>query len=209
MERAMAFFYYFFGFSGRIARLHWWVASLTLSFLASICFVGATMALAAGMPLDLDMKDHGAVLAWLGNEAWKFGLAFLPCVIGQISLAVRRYHDRGKAGWWALLAFVPAALWIASIPSPLLLILAVPASIIVPIWQLVELGFLAGTPGSNDFGPDPREGFDRLAAEIAAMGPAALPARESRNWSSAGEPARPLAVAPSGRTGPPVFGRRV
>jgi uncharacterized membrane protein YhaH (DUF805 family) len=52
----------------------------------------------------------------------------------SIAVAVKRYHDRNKSGWWVFIVFVP---------------------IIGGIWYLVECGFLRGTPGPNDYGPDP------------------------------------------------------
>jgi uncharacterized membrane protein YhaH (DUF805 family) len=50
-----------------------------------------------------------------------------------IVIYIKRSHDRGRSGWFVLLFLVP----------------------IVSLWPLVELLFLPGTPGSNDYGPDP------------------------------------------------------
>ena len=50
------------------------------------------------------------------------------------ALQTKRWHDRDKSGWWNLLVAVP---------------------VIGPVWILVEAGMLAGTPGANQFGPDP------------------------------------------------------
>jgi uncharacterized membrane protein YhaH (DUF805 family) len=46
----------------------------------------------------------------------------------------KRWHDRDKSGWWSLIILVP---------------------IIGGIWFLVECGILPGTPGANQYGPDP------------------------------------------------------
>jgi len=35
-------------------------------------------------------------------------------------------------------------------------IVVVPVIVVLGIWQLIWLGCLAGTPGANRFGPDPR-----------------------------------------------------
>jgi uncharacterized membrane protein YhaH (DUF805 family) len=45
---------------------------------------------------------------------------------------IKRFHDRDKSGWWLLIALIP---------------------LIGPIWLLIELGFLKGTPGANQYGP--------------------------------------------------------
>ena len=67
--------------------------------------------------------------------------AMIPAIIVSLvflypALAVytKRWHDRGKSGWWSLIMLVP---------------------FIGPIWALVELGFLSGTPGPNQYGADP------------------------------------------------------
>ena len=48
-----------------------------------------------------------------------------------LAVSIKRYHDRNKSGWWVLIFLIP---------------------IIGPIWQLIELGFLPGTPGANRYG---------------------------------------------------------
>jgi uncharacterized membrane protein YhaH (DUF805 family) len=45
---------------------------------------------------------------------------------------IKRFHDRDKSGWWLLIVLIP---------------------LIGPIWLLIELGFLKGTPGANQYGP--------------------------------------------------------
>lgn len=51
------------------------------------------------------------------------------------ALNIKRLHDRNKSAWWILLTFVP---------------------LIGPIFVIVELGILDGTPGTNQYGPDPK-----------------------------------------------------
>lgn len=51
-----------------------------------------------------------------------------------LGLAVKRFHDRDKSGWWILIQLIP---------------------LVGAIWYIVETGFLPGTPGTNRFGPDP------------------------------------------------------
>ncbi|MBW8001848.1 MAG: DUF805 domain-containing protein [Planctomycetes bacterium] len=48
-----------------------------------------------------------------------------------IAVQIKRWHDRNKSGWWYLITFIP---------------------IFGPIWTLVELGFIKGTPGANRYG---------------------------------------------------------
>jgi len=60
----------------------------------------------------------------------------LLVLIPAVMVYIKRFHDRDKSGWWVLIALIP---------------------IIGAIWILIELGFLAGTPGPNRFGPPPSD----------------------------------------------------
>ena len=50
------------------------------------------------------------------------------------AVTTKRFHDRGKSGWWALLIFIP---------------------VVGQIWVLLECGFMEGANGDNAFGPQP------------------------------------------------------
>jgi uncharacterized membrane protein YhaH (DUF805 family) len=54
--------------------------------------------------------------------------------IAGLAIQVKRWHDRDKSGAWVLINLVP---------------------IIGGFWALIECGFLRGTEGPNDYGPDP------------------------------------------------------
>lgn len=71
---------------------------------------------------------------------------------------VRRYHDRNKSGYWVLTTAIP---------------------LFGEIWQLVELGFLPGTKGSNDFGPPPN-----AARKAATFEDEANELREDTNFGT-------------------------
>ncbi len=53
----------------------------------------------------------------------------------SVALNVKRLQDRNRSPWLILITFVP---------------------IVGPIFVIVELGILDGTPGPNRFGPDPK-----------------------------------------------------
>lgn len=96
-----------FSFRGRITRTLFWfgfpIAAVTY------LFPFALLKLAG---------DPSGGLEWLAAPA-----SILVIIGGWMLLAVivKRFRDRGRAGWWALVAFIP---------------------IFGPIWLLVELGFL-------------------------------------------------------------------
>jgi uncharacterized membrane protein YhaH (DUF805 family) len=60
-------------------------------------------------------------------------LYLLAMLWPNIAVAIKRAHDRGRSGWFILLFLVP----------------------IVSLWPLIELLFLPGTSGNNNYGPDP------------------------------------------------------
>lgn len=61
-------------------------------------------------------------------------VVYLAMIWPSIALGVKRFHDRNKSGWWVLISLVP---------------------VIGGLWYLIECGFLEGTKGPNQFGPDP------------------------------------------------------
>ena len=65
------------------------------------------------------------------------GVAYVAMIWPSLAISIKRWHDRDKSGWWVLIGLVP---------------------VIGGIWALVETGFLAGTSGPNQYGPDPLGG---------------------------------------------------
>lgn len=61
------------------------------------------------------------------------GIAGLVHLVPGIAIAVRRLHDIDRTGWWLLIGFTGIGLIV-----------------------LFIFNVLAGTPGPNRFGPDPR-----------------------------------------------------
>ena len=113
--------YLFFNFDGRIDRRQWWVGAVIL-FVVSIV-------------VSLLFGDGGLIGAIIN----------VLMVVAGLSLHVKRFHDRGKSGWWVLVFLIP---------------------VIGFIWMIVEMGFLEGDPGPNEYGPP--AGGERLAFGAAA-----------------------------------------
>jgi len=57
-----------------------------------------------------------------------------PILWPGLVVAIKRWHDRNKSGYWVLINLIP---------------------IVGGIWALVENGLMKGTAGDNRFGPDP------------------------------------------------------
>jgi uncharacterized membrane protein YhaH (DUF805 family) len=61
-------------------------------------------------------------------------LYFLASIVPTLAVTVRRLHDVDKSGWWYFISFIP---------------------FVGPIWLLI-LTCTDGTPGPNQYGPDPK-----------------------------------------------------
>ncbi len=108
--------YLFTSFEGRINRQPFWIGTLILMVAHWIV---------AGIGYGLFGETAGSVVA---------GVISLILLYPGLAVAVKRWHDRNKSGWWVLIVLIPIA---------------------GAIWYLVECGFLRGTPGPNNYGPDP------------------------------------------------------
>ena len=174
-----------FGFSGRIGRLQWWLAQLAIPV---ILLVSVGIIAAFG---HADTFDGSETLGAIDNAGWSIILIVIAVVVLivwiNIASTVKRFHDRGKSGYWFLIVFVPY---------------------IGAIWQLVECGFLAGSSGINSYGPPPgsggSSGYGDLADEIAGYS-------EPQQRSTPAAPAmlaKPAQTMQLRQPSPSRFGRR-
>ena len=108
----------FFSFTGRISRSTYWYAIAACTVVPCICI----------LVLILSEPVHFSVTGF-----------FVLCVYWltfycRFPIAVKRWHDRNKLGWWVFIEWIP---------------------LIGPIWTIIECGFLKGTDGPNRFGVNP------------------------------------------------------
>jgi uncharacterized membrane protein YhaH (DUF805 family) len=123
MEVSMDFKWLLFSFDGRLNRLPYWGVVLVM------------FALGAG--LNFAVGDLGPGQSVTTGPALVEGLLVLLFVWVGLAVQIKRWHDRDKSAWWALLNLVP---------------------VIGTLWILIECGFLQGTDGRNRYGPDPLGG---------------------------------------------------
>ena len=117
-----------FGFQGRANRAKFWMVALGIVVVEVILFA----AILGGAAMSGDPEQ---IAAAMGPVASIVLLVFVVVATWiSIAVAVKRYHDRNKSGWWVLIVFVP---------------------VIGGLWYLIECGFLRGTSGPNNYGPDP------------------------------------------------------
>ena len=114
----------FLSFAGRIGRGKFWLGVL-LAGIVSI--VGSVV---MGLGFGPDGRGGASVSNMLPVVLG--GLVLLASAIAQIAVMIKRCHDRGKSGWWVLLALVP---------------------LVGAIWMIVDLGIIEGVPEANRWGP--------------------------------------------------------
>lgn len=113
-----------FSFNGRISRMYYWLVVL-LFLIVQFVYTGVFFGANAGAIMSGDVTAMSPLAAICALP-----IAILFIWIG-LAVAVKRWHDRGKSGWWVLIGLIP---------------------IVGPIWVLVECGFLPGTQGVNQYG---------------------------------------------------------
>lgn len=111
----------FTSFDGRVNRARFWAGYVVLWIIAatSVFMVSALLG-----------DDTSTTTAF-----WLLYLVSIAIIfVAGLAIQVKRWHDRGKSGWWVLIGLVP---------------------VIGAIWAIIETGFMPGTKGANQYGPDP------------------------------------------------------
>ncbi len=124
-------------FDGRSRRTEYWMFAL---FNALILF-GLAVAVGIGYLIARPLAIFLCI---------PIGFYVLAAIIPSLAVAVRRFHDSGKSGWWLLLFFVLNCIPIVGFISTVV--------------QIVIL-CLDSEPGSNRFGPNPK--FPEMAGVTA------------------------------------------
>lgn len=101
---------FYFSPKGRITRAEWWLGGLP---------IGSAIVI-----LEYFLFKKAPIISIF---------LFVALLYPKFILHIKRSHDRGFYGWFALMLFLP----------------------IVFLWPMIELGFIKGNVGKNKFGDDP------------------------------------------------------
>lgn len=206
-----------FSFHGRINRLQYWLGNLAITVGGFVLNFAAALITAPSA-----QASSGAL------TALALGLVMLAMGWCGLALQVKRFHDRGRSGYWALAPFAPACMMAVAIIGGVAT--NAPANVVMPqvmpwlgilmlinLWLFVDLGLLAGTDGPNKYDhTPPAPSGDASTPWRSSIGGAAQ-AMERAIASSAAAAAtpvpapapRPAVASASLRTGAaPSFGRR-
>jgi uncharacterized membrane protein YhaH (DUF805 family) len=105
--------------SGRMSRGMWWLVG-PLQLVLIFAWV-ASLVSTKQIP-SRTIPAFGFV--WM--------LLILPILWLGLCANIKRFHDRGKSGFWVFISFIP---------------------LVGPLWLAIELGMLPGDIDSNRFGP--------------------------------------------------------
>ena len=154
----------FTSFDGRIGRREFWLGICLLAVAQAVNYLLVSIA-------DAFVPER----IYLG---WSLIIWFLIGLWPALAIFAKRWHDRNKSAWWNLIAppvVVPVAIIIALIlrlgnnESALVWLLFLIVFGGPPIWLIVELGFLRGTKGLNQYGSNPLTG--QASGDLASQLP--------------------------------------
>ncbi len=173
----------FIGFEGRLNRQPFWISAIVLAVISAIIsllilpIIGFSVM--PNMPVfggDASAEEIAAAIGAAQSRAgWISLVLFVIFVYPIAAISIKRRHDRNNNGLdvWIYLALAAVSQLISAlgigmttmdvagttvpVPGPI----ATTAGVILGIYGLyllVVLGFLKGTAGPNQYGPDPLQG---------------------------------------------------
>jgi uncharacterized membrane protein YhaH (DUF805 family) len=165
-------------FSGRSARAEFWWFCLFMTIAFMIVWFLVVGSIGGLFAAGAD-PSSGALQA-LGGGMILMGLFSLAIIIPSIAVQVRRLHDTNRSGWWLGGYYLLYAVYMALVFSSVMSAAVDPAGAAPPnlgafgmtmilglglfVYFIVLLVFycLPGTPGQNNYGPDPYGAHDNL-----------------------------------------------
>lgn len=140
-------------FNGRSRRMEFW--SFGLFNMIVYLVLGGVFVATTGTLSSLGNIENGGGIGAItsvmfGGVGLLLVIYWLATIVPSLAVTVRRLHDRDMSGWWYLgfmvLSMIPLVGFVAGI-------------------AFLVITFLPGTPGTNRFGPDPK---DPLGAQVFA-----------------------------------------
>jgi uncharacterized membrane protein YhaH (DUF805 family) len=128
---------------GRIGRMAYWLGTI-FKWVFFLAFSALFRAFDPSTPSYAALTPEARLAlapAILGGGLIAF-LALALYLWWGFAISVKRWHDRGKSGWWCLINLIP---------------------LLGPLWQLIECGLLPAAPGGGRFGQAVDGGSQRPA----------------------------------------------
>ncbi len=146
------------GFDGRLNRQPFWLVLIILMIVAMVITFVVGYAMTGPRFIQQysqgEAQFEGAVAELIGG---------FVVLYPWLAISVKRLHDRGRTGWWCVpfiaLQFIVNILELLGLSIRYSSNLAGWAFSLVTlalgVVYLIDLGILKGTPGPNQYGPDP------------------------------------------------------
>jgi uncharacterized membrane protein YhaH (DUF805 family) len=173
----------YMGFEGRLNRQRWWISAIILAVVIVVISLVILPLVGLGMMPAMPTIDANTTAADIANvigasrakAGWVSLVLFIIVLYPSAAIAIKRRHDRNNNGldvwvYFGLTVIVQLvnALGIGMstmdvggtaipVPGPIITGLGIILGIYA-IYLLVVLGFLKGTAGPNNYGPDPLQG---------------------------------------------------
>jgi uncharacterized membrane protein YhaH (DUF805 family) len=175
-----------FSFQGRMNRKPWWLTSVAIFFIMMILIfaIFAVLvvaeadhkgALGTGGPKDfvivllylmlgaVNLVSHNPMALMAAPDLLFGAVLVLSATILSLwiglALGAKRLHDRNKSAWWLVVFWLlPPVLQPIGERIEGTGLIFILAALAIWIWGLVEIGFLRGAVGPNQYGPNPLEG---------------------------------------------------
>lgn len=172
----------FIGFDGRLNRQPFWISGIIIAVVSVIIslvilpLLGLSMMPNLNIGADTTAADVAAVMTEAaGKSRWISLVMFAIFVYPSAAICIKRRHDRNNNGMdvWVYLGLTVIYLLVQALgigmttvdvggvsfpaPSTPLMLFGILVGIL-GIYLLVVLGFLKGTAGANQYGPDPLQG---------------------------------------------------
>jgi uncharacterized membrane protein YhaH (DUF805 family) len=163
-------------FDGRHGRQSWWLGTIVMLVIAIILYFILSAVMGTGLSAMTNPEEllkPGVMESYMRSTSIQQLITLVLLGYPVTALMSRRLNDRDRPGWLKWLFWVPTV--IATIlgltgmaytvtdvgngimlPTPSMLMTIVSLlSLAMGVWALIELGFLRGSDGPNQHGPDP------------------------------------------------------
>jgi len=177
-------------FAGRIGRKQFWIGMVGLLVANIVIGILILPVVGLGMVPDMAAQQAGAVDVEeaarligqsMSRSAWASLLLLTVFALPTLAVSIKRRRDRNKSGMDVVVYYVLAGVvqfLVATgigvtttdfqgvmLPTPNLIVSLLSLGLgLFGLYLFVTMGFLRGTNGPNDFGPDPLRPASRLAA---------------------------------------------
>jgi uncharacterized membrane protein YhaH (DUF805 family) len=151
----------FVGFDGRLNRQAWWLSTIALIVVGIVINFVLGLIMGTGLMLSVEQLMDPAIMQ---KYMWQNAIVAIITAYPSLALAIKRRHDRNNNGYDAaaliilgVVYSILSALGVVPIGGAIQMVFGI-VFLVLGIYVIVQLGFLKGTAGANNYGPDPLGG---------------------------------------------------